>query len=317
MSISRLLDGSIVLLTTLLLPGAAYAQVDVNTLCTKFIQNSNCRNLQPNPETKETNTASVPISVTTANIEMIGVARILSAIQPGAVIGEKFCFSSLVRAKCGNFIVSGISDKAESGYQKIIAEELSRTGYSVSGASETAFEGVSGEATARFLIGATITKAQVQSIESENTFSSSSSWNTKAKITIRWEVLDQQTKNVIYNKETIGESNVPSKDVAPAAYEAARKSLKVVLADRNFVATLRSAGSASGNIPTTPLPTQAEGKPATGSNSNIPISPLLTPSSTRSDWEPADASDSNTPATVPETPLPASSQEEPANEQLW
>lgn len=286
MSRSQFFNGAIVLLTTLLLPSAAYAE-----------------------EAGETTTSTaIPKSVTSANLETIGIARIHSAIPPGSVIGERFCSSSLVRTRCGENTVSGMSSKAESGYKTIIEEELKKAGYPVSGGSGSVFEDVSSEAKpTRFLIGATIAKAEAHTIESENVITTHSSWKTKAKVTIRWEVLDQQTKKVIYNKETIGESKVPGREVAPAAYEATRESLKVVLADSNFIATLRSASSTA-NISTTPLPTQAETKPVNESNGNAPMNPL-TPSPAQVEREPV-----NNPSTTSATSSPAQSESEPVGE---
>ncbi|NET34882.1 MAG: hypothetical protein F6K19_23140 [Cyanothece sp. SIO1E1] len=161
-----------------------------------------------------------------------GISGIRSLIPPNTVIGGRYCSNTLIRSGCGENKTSSsgeISQTAQEGYRRLIESELAKAGYTILGSDTSFFRDQAKPDSARFLIGGTITDARFDTLESENLFTSSSSWKTKGEITIRWEIFDQEIGAVIFDQESVGKSKVAGQEVLPALYEAASDSLRSVL----------------------------------------------------------------------------------------
>ncbi len=68
----------------------------------------------------------------------------------------------------------------------------------------------------------------------------SEGWRSQDQITIRWDLIDRQSKQVIYSETFTGESQVEDKHSLAASHAATKASLDKVLTDANFVKTLRN-----------------------------------------------------------------------------
>lgn len=145
----------------------------------------------PGPEQR------LPIDVSSKKLPEFRVTIIKSSLVPGSVMGGHY-YDRRARVKRETYYARGVVGNLEQEqYVNAVKEELKNAGYKVSGGSEDLFQ-KDDSWKARFLIGGRIIKCEL------NTFTSFAGDFSEEKITVMWEIYDNQEQKVIYKHETSG-----------------------------------------------------------------------------------------------------------------
>lgn len=124
---------------------------------------------------------------------------------------------------------------------EVLLEELAASGYQTNVSAEhssSIFSEAVEDRPARFLIGATIVEARL------NTHGSIGGSSTKSVILVKWEIFDSQSREVILLGYTVG-SDKQKEITSTANVESFRKSFRALLAIENFNAILHRASSSN------------------------------------------------------------------------
>jgi len=175
-----------------------------------------------------------PIAVVLDSVQVIGVASIRSALTPGSELGGHY--DGLLHIRKETYFAQGvISDAMESAYKRTVEEELRTAGYPTPKSAGTSVFGEEADESwkAQFLVGGTITQAHL------DTYAPLAGNKTEASCTVRWEVLDRRSRQVVYTATTSGSALSPGVN-ADALSGALRSSFREVLADPHLVAAVSS-----------------------------------------------------------------------------
>lgn len=180
-------------------------------------------------------------------VAKVEIAKIRSGILAGVVIGGHY--DGLLKIRQQRYVSTGqLDEQLESSVRYLLEDELSEAGFEVMRShSQPVFEElVDTSEPGRFLIGGTITHAQL------NSYSSFFNEHTVDERRVRWELFDRDLAKVVYRQETDGSAQVEGTDNPAATYEAIRDSFRRLLEEPRFIALLNHPAQQESPLPVKP-----------------------------------------------------------------
>lgn len=175
------------------------------------------------------------------------IAKIRSGVLPGVLIGGHY--DGPFRMRQQRYVETGwLDEQLEDSIRTLLEDELSQAGFEVMRSHPQSVFAELTEASepGRFLIGGTITRAQL------NSYSAFFRETTHDERSVRWEVFDRDQNKVVYRQELSGSAQAEGIDNPAATYEAIRASFRRLLEEPRFMALLNQVPAPTPPISTKP-----------------------------------------------------------------
>jgi hypothetical protein len=137
-----------------------------------------------------------PIIVDFKNTAGVSFTRVVFQVPPGANIGAAHKGWEKTRILWRTSISVG-----DELFNEVVNEELREAGYRVIGSERLLFD-ANEQWKAQFLLGARITDIKY------NTYDDFSYEKNEANVSVKWELFDKNTREVVFRKQTYGDAEV-------------------------------------------------------------------------------------------------------------
>lgn len=164
-----------------------------------------------------------PIVVDFENTAAISFTRVVFQAPPGATIGT--AYKGWEKTKILWRTSISVGDEL---FNEVANEELREAGYQVIGSERLLFD-VDEQWKAQFLLGARITDIKY------NTYDDYRSVKNETTLSVKWELFDKSTREVIFRKKTLGDAELTDSLGTESIFLAFRYALRQLLADKSFV----------------------------------------------------------------------------------